>query len=30
VGPVDPLDPMKRRDELPGADPVVPPVPPES
>ena len=29
-GPVDPLDPLKRREELPGADPVVPPVPPES
>jgi hypothetical protein len=30
VGPVDPLDPLKRREDLPGADPVVPPVPPES
>jgi hypothetical protein len=29
VGPVDPLDPMKREREFPGADPVVPPIPPE-
>ena len=29
VGPVDPLDPLKRDRDLPGADPVVPPVPPE-
>jgi len=29
VGPVDPLDPLKRNRDLPGADPVVPPVPPE-
>lgn len=28
-GPVDPLDPLKRDEELPGADPIVPPVPPE-
>jgi len=28
-GPVDPLDPLKRDRELPGADPVLPPVPPE-
>jgi hypothetical protein len=30
VGPVDPLDPLKRDDDMPGFDPVVPPVPPES
>jgi hypothetical protein len=30
VGPVDPVDPLKRREELPGSDPIVPPVPPES
>ena len=29
VGPVDPLDPLKRDEELPGADPVVAPIPPE-
>jgi hypothetical protein len=30
VGPVDPLDPLKRDEELPGLDPVVEPIPPES
>jgi hypothetical protein len=30
VGPVDPLDPLKRGGELPGLDPVVDPIPPES
>jgi hypothetical protein len=30
VGPVDPLDPMKRDERLPGLDPVVEPIPPES
>lgn len=30
VGPVDPLDPLKRDDHLPGLDPVVDPIPPES
>src|SRR5581483_5940788 len=30
VGPVDPLDPLKRDEGLPGADPVVDPVPPET
>ena len=30
IGPVDPFDPMKRERELPGFDPVIPPVPPES
>ena len=29
VGPVDPLDPLKRDEELPGADPIVAPIPPE-
>lgn len=30
VGPVDPLDPLKRGEHLPGLDPVIDPVPPES
>jgi hypothetical protein len=30
VGPVDPLDPLKRDEDLPGLDPVVDPVPPET
>jgi hypothetical protein len=30
VGPVDPLDALKRDEELPGLDPVVEPIPPET